>query len=249
MPDPALRRVGGTSSVAAIRARIPGVTDTNTPELTARVTDAAGRKSLLKSPYFWAAVSGLIFIPLMRPLLRREPPPPPVLTQLPAFTLTDSTGRPFGKDDLAGHVWVADFFFTRCPSICPLLTRAMSKLDQRYRDAGVDVRLLSITVDPEHDTPEVLRQFGEEHGIDPERWWLASGDLDSVRNLLVDGFLVGMGAPETNETGLVDISHYGKFAIIDGDGGVRGYYAIDELGLDEIFHRSQHVLKQQRARE
>jgi protein SCO1/2 len=227
------------------------VSEASTPELTGEATRAAdsGSQSLLKSPFFWAAIAGLIFIPLMRPLLRREPAPPPVLTQLPSFALTDSEGRAFGKDDLAGQVWVANFFFTRCPSICPLLTRAMAKLEQRYTDEGVDVRLLGITVDPEYDTPEVLRQFGEEHGIDPERWLLVGGDLEAVRTLVVDGFLVGMGLPETQKSGLVDISHYGKFAIIDGDGGVRGYYETDELGLDEIFHRSQHVLKEQRARE
>ena len=203
--------------------------------------------SLFRSPFFWAAVAGLIFIPLMRPLLRREPPPPEPIFQLPAFELTDSRGKPFGSEDLEGQVWVANFIFTRCASICPALTDAMSRLDARYREEGVEgIRLVSFSVDPEYDTPEVLRDYGKRRGIDPSRWSLLSGPTERVRSVVEDGFKTAMGPMEETEGGLIDVAHTGKFVIVDGSGSVRGYYDSDALGLDEIFHRSQHVLKESR---
>ena len=203
-------------------------------------------KSWLRSPFFWAAVGGLIFIPLMRPLLTREPAPPEPMFQLPAFELTDSRGEAFGSADLEDQVWVANFVFTRCASICPLLTRAMGRLQQRYAEENMDVRLVSVSVDPQFDTPERLREYGKIHGVDDERWSLLTGPEARVRALVVDGFKTAMGQVEELEGGLIDVAHYGKFVLVDGDGQVRGFYSSDEDGLDEIFHRSRHVLKQQR---
>ena len=206
-------------------------------------------RSLWSSPYLWAALAGLILIPLMRPLLRFEPDPPPVLYPLPDFELVDSTGAAFGLEKMRGSVHVVNFIFTRCPSICPLLTRSMLELDRRYQQEGVEgVRLLSITVDPEFDRPPVLAEYAHRHGIDTRRWSLLTGPLDEVRRVVVEGFKTPMGERETNGAGLMDIAHTGKLVLIDANGAVRGYYDSDELGLDEVFHRSQHVLRQGRRR-
>jgi protein SCO1/2 len=202
-----------------------------------------GRSSLFRSPFFWAAIAGLLLIPAMRPLLRFEPAPPPVLGRLPAFTLLDSRGEPFGSDDLRGRVWVASFIFTRCASICPLLTDAMARLDRRYREESVaGVHLVSITVDPEFDTPERLREYAVAHGADPARWTMLTGDPQLVRTLVVDGFRTPLGEPELRGGSLADIAHTGKLVLVDGSGGIRGYYDADSVGLDEVFHRSRHVL-------
>lgn len=182
----------------------------------------------------------------MRPFLRHEPAPPPVVGRLPPFELTDEKGRVFGNAQLAGRVHVVNFIFTRCASICPLLTHSMGQLQRRYDEQNIDgIRLLSITVDPEYDTPERLAAYGKQHGADPERWSFVTGDPQAVTSLVVDGFKAARGQPEENEAGLFDIAHGGKFVIVDGNGGIRGYYDTDEMGLDEIFHRSRHVLKQQ----
>jgi len=179
---------------------------------------------------------------LLRPLLRHEPDPPPVLGQLPEFRLTGSAGETFGSAELAGQVYVAGFFFTRCVSICPLLTAAMGRLQRRYDEAGVEgVRLVSITVDPEYDTPERLREYGEERGVDPRRWKLLTGDPEAIRRLILEGFRTPLGEPQTN-AGLMDIAHSGKLVLVDGRGAIRGYYDYDPTGLDEIFHRSRHLL-------
>jgi protein SCO1/2 len=206
------------------------------------------RGSVLQSPYFWAVMGALIVIPAMRPFLRHEPPPPPVQFELPQFALVDSGGAKFGSADLAGRVYVADFIFTRCGSICPQLTRAMGRLDQRYREHGVDgVRLVSITIDPTFDSPEVLGRYAAEYGIDTDRWTLLTGPPETIRTLIIEGFHLGLGDPpgaDTSGDRLVDIVHSGKLVLVDGDGGIRGYYDSDGEGLDELFHRSLHVLKE-----
>lgn len=205
------------------------------------------RRRWMHNPFLWAFFIGIATLTLMRPLLRHEPAPPPVLGQLPEFTLIDARGQPFGSADLAGEVYVTNFIFTRCASICPRLTASMARLQQRYAAEGVDgLRLVSITVDPEYDTPEVLRAYGQTHGVSPDRWSLLTGTPDAITELVVGGFKTAMGRPEQAPGGLIDIAHTGKFVIVDGSGGIRGYYDSDERGLDEIFHRSQHVLREQR---
>jgi len=222
------------------------VTEPSSTEQTQQPRPGSPKRSIWNSPWLWAAVAGLIFIPLMRPLLIREPAPPPVIGQLPAFSLTDSSGAPFGSDDLAGQVWVADLIFTRCTSICPLLTAAMRRLDQRYLEEGVEgIRLVSFSVDPEYDTPEVLREYSESFGIDPARWSFLTGPPERVRELVVEGFRTGLG-PRTENADLIEIAHSAKFVLIDWKGRIRGYYDVDMEGLDEVFHRSRHVVKQQR---
>jgi len=183
---------------------------------------------------------------LIRPVLRREPAPPPVLGQLPEFRLTASRGGAFGTAELEGQVYVTSFFFTRCLSICPLLTAAMGRLQQRYDEAGIEgVRLVSISVDPEYDTPERLRKYGEVHGVDPRRWTLLTGEADEIRRLVVEGFRTPLGEPETSGD-LVEIAHTGKLVLVDGRGAIRGYYASDATGLDEVYHRSRHILRESR---
>ncbi len=201
---------------------------------------AEARVRLHQNPYLWAFVIGCLTVTAMRPLLRHIPKPPPVLGQLPEFSLVDAQGAPLGSAELAGQVWIASFFFTRCPSICPLLMTRVASLQKRFREAGIDsIRLVSITVDPAHDTPERLREAAPRYGVDETRWQLVTGPLERVRALLTAGFKVP-GAEGIGTDG--DIPHTAKVVLVDGKGQIRGYYDTDEDGLDEVFHRSQHVL-------
>lgn len=212
------------------------------------MTNASGeRRGFLRNPFVWYFFVGVIVLTLMRPLLRREPAPPPVLGQLPPYSLIDTTGRDFGSRELAGQVYVTDFIFTRCTSICPLLSRAMASLQARFREAGVEgVHLVSISIDPEYDTPARLAEYAAEHGADPARWTFLTGAKEQIVDLVVGGFKSAVGEPVQAAEDLVDIAHAGHFVLVDGSGRVRGYYGTDEAGLDEVFHRAQHVLKQQR---
>lgn len=187
---------------------------------------------LSRNPYFWAFFIGIACITAMRPLLRRVPAPPPALFRLPEFTLADAAGRRFGSSDLAGSVYVLDFFCTAGAPDCPEAGDAMAALEARYREAGVEgVRLVSISVDPARDTPERLREYAALHGVDARRWTLLTGDARLVRERIRDGLGGASG---------------GRLVLVDRDGAVRGGYGIDALGLDEVFHRSRHVLDERR---
>ena len=111
---------------------------------------------LVGKPFVWAALMGVLFgVPIYRSMTRRLTTSPAVLGGLPAFTLTDQRGQPFGSRDLRGKVWVADFIFTSCQGVCPLLSERMAEVGRRARHLGPDFHLVSISVDPETYRVEV----------------------------------------------------------------------------------------------
>ncbi len=131
---------------------------------------------------------------------------------LPAFTLTADDGGVLSRSGLAGKVWVASFVFTRCPDVCVAMV-AQVRILQGALPEGV--HQISISVDPTHDTPEVLSAFAEFQGRIPGRWRLATGQPDEIRKLAVEGF----GMP-----GKARQLHSSKFALVDAQGRVRGHY-------------------------
>jgi protein SCO1/2 len=204
-------------------------------------------RTVYRNPYVWGFVIGIVTLTAIRPLLRHVPEPPPVLFQLPEFSLVDADGKAYGSAELRGQVYVASFFFTSCRSICPAIMHGMGRLQAGYKERNIEgIRLVSISVDPEHDTPEVLTAYGQELGVDPGRWTLLTGDPEQVRRLVVDGFKTPADAASPQGARPIDIAHTGKLVLVDGVGRVRGYYDSDEMGLDEVFNRAQHVLRQQR---
>jgi protein SCO1/2 len=201
----------------------------------------------LRNPYVWGFVIGIVTLTAIRPLLRHVPEPPPVLFQLPAFTLVGMDGKSFGSAELHGQVYIASFFFTSCRSICPGIMRGMGRLQAGLAERNVQgVRLVSISVDPEHDTPEILGAYAKEMGVDSGRWTLLTGDPEPIRRLVVDGFKTPVVPAPPQGAEPLDIAHTGKLVLVDGGGHVRGYYDSDEMGLDEVFNRAQHVLRQER---
>jgi len=204
-------------------------------------------RAVFRSPYVWGLVIGIVTLTLIRPLLRHIPEPPPVLSQLPEFSLVGIDGEPYGSAELHGQVYVANFFFTSCRSICPTIMKGMARLQDGFAARNIQgVRLVSISVDPEHDTPEVLTVYAKGMGVDPLRWTLLTGDPAAVRRLVVDGFKTPVVAPPPGGPEPVDIAHTGKLALVDGAGRIRGYYGSDDMGLDEVYNRAQHVLRQER---
>lgn len=208
--------------------------------------EAEGRVPLWRNPYVVAFVIGCVTVTLLRPLLRHEPLPPPVLSQLPEFSLVDTAGKPFGSTELRGQVWIASFFFTRCPSVCPLLMSRMADLQRHLADKHLDgIRLVSISVDPTRDTPDVLRAAEPRYGVDPRHWTLLTGARDTISELCRTGFHVpGLEVPAAEDG---DIPHTTKVVLVDTQNRIRGYYDTDDEGLDEVFNRAQHVLKEARS--
>jgi protein SCO1 len=118
----------------------------------------------------------------------------PVYGSVPDFSLIDQNSRPVQKVDLEGKIWIADFIFTQCPDECPLMTAEMARLQSDM--AGLqDFRSVSITVDPEQDTPKILSQYAARFYADAERWLFLTGDKRAIHHLARDGFRLGVVDP------------------------------------------------------
>ncbi len=145
----------------------------------------------------------------------------PVLGQVPDFSLVERSGQPVALSDLIGKVWIADFIFTYCAGPCPLLSTQMGALQNRLSEMP-DVRLVSVTVDPERDTPELLSDYSLRYGADKERWLFITGEKPAVYRLIREGFRVVVG--DEPEEGTDQIMHSLRFALVDRKGRVRAYY-------------------------
>ena len=157
--------------------------------------------------------------------------PLPSFTAVPPFALTAQDGRQVTRDDYAGRVWIADFIFTNCPGPCPMLTSHMRDVQDLLQERSLDVPLVSFSVDPETDTPEALTRYGETFGADFSRWTFLTGDKQEIYDLILRGFLLAVsdGAVSAdNSAGAGVITHSTRFALIDQQGDVRGYYHGEE---------------------
>lgn len=169
-------------------------------------------------------------------LMRAPASGPEVVTQAPAFALVDETGRPFTSAELADQVYVVQFFFTSCATVCPRLSDWMSRIQDRVASHGDAVRLVSITVDPERDTPEKLGIYAKGYGAIPGRWKFLTGEPEQIERVVVDGFFQVIERREGDDGDLVDIVHSERFVLVDGQGRVRGYYSADPEGVDDLVH-------------
>jgi cytochrome oxidase Cu insertion factor (SCO1/SenC/PrrC family) len=118
----------------------------------------------------------------------------PVYGSVPDFALIDQSGRPVRRVDLEERTWITSFMFTNCPDECPLMTAAMARLQSELAHASA-LRLVSITVDPEHDTPAVLSQYAERFNADLGRWLFLTGDKRAIYRLAREGFRLGIADP------------------------------------------------------
>ena len=141
---------------------------------------------------------------------------PTVHHQLPDFSLTDQRGAPLALADLRGKIWVADFIFTSCVTICPPMTDEMAKLQGEF--SREDVYFVSFSVDPERDTPEVLSRYADRYGADHSRWSFLTGEKGAIYQLAHEGFNLAAGRQGS------EILHSTRFVLVDRRGQVRGYY-------------------------
>ena len=139
----------------------------------------------------------------------------PKIGSIPQFEFIDSDGNTVTLDNLKGKVWVADFIFTTCTMACPMMTGNMNLVHKKFKKND-DVRLVSISVYPEYDTPDVLKEYASQYDADTEKWLFLTGDESSVKNIIKDGFKIG----DFEEI----IFHSEKFALVDKNGTIRAYY-------------------------
>src|SRR5262245_17467243 len=157
---------------------------------------------------------------------RREP-----LTMygsVPDFSLTERSGENVTLAHLRGKIWIADFIYTSCTDTCPLQTGLMARLQQEYVSAP-QVQLVSVTVDPERDTPQTLMRYATRHQAHARRWFFLTGQRDRIIRLVRDGFHLSVAAmPDGGESSGM-IAHSPRFVLIDKDARIRGYYDSREL--------------------
>jgi protein SCO1 len=141
------------------------------------------------------------------------------------FQLTSQDGQPFDSKTLRGKIWVADFIFTTCPGVCPRMTRQMRQVEEATHKMP-EVRLVSFTVDPTHDTPTVLAAYAKEQHVATEHWFFLTGPQATLHHLARDVFKVG------NVDG--SLQHSTRFMLVDQKSRIRGYYDTSEA--DSIHH-------------
>jgi len=140
---------------------------------------------------------------------------------IPEFAFTNQEGKTIGRADMQGKLTIVDFFFTSCPSICPIMSKEMERVNDHFRD-DPQVQLMSISIDPEYDTPELLKEYAQKHHAISGKWHFLSGPKLDTYRLARCGFVL----PTLDGNGIADnFVHSDKFILVDDLGRIRGYYS------------------------
>lgn len=185
-----------------------------------------------------------------------------VYGEVPDFSLIEPSGRRITRADLLGKAWIANFIYTQCTETCPLQSAELARLQGEFA-AQPDLRLVSITVDPERDTPAALAAYAKRYGADPTRWLFLTGDKRAIYQLAKDGFRLGVVDPDDQEQargpvrwlapspalathgskGLV--MHSSRLVLVDRQARIRAYHlSNDEQSLQRLRRNVRVVLRQ-----
>jgi protein SCO1 len=186
----------------------------------------------------------LVFAALFsaRMILAQRLSMPPVVLELPAYKLTNEQGQPFGAENLRGKTYIANFVFTTCPSVCPKLSKRMAEVQERTKDLGDALHLVTFSVDPENDTPEVLRGYAQKYSADPNRWVFLTGQMKDIEPVVVKGFKMMLDKREA-PSGMFEIVHGERFVLVDGKGFIRGFYDATSEGIEALITDARKIAK------
>lgn len=141
-----------------------------------------------------------------------------ILYKIPSFDFIDQDEKPVNNQSFKDHIYISDFFFTSCPSICPKVKKQMLRIYDKYEDTDI-IKLVSHTLDPKRDNPVVLRGFAENLNVDTKKWMFLTGDKDELREMAIKYFVAVVEDPEA--AGGID--HSGKIVVVDKKGHVRAF--------------------------
>ena len=163
------------------------------------------------------------------------------ISSIGEFTLTNQQGRATSATNLLGHLWIANIIFTRCAGPCPAMTKAMKQLQD---STDPRVRLITLTTDPDNDTPEVLRRYGEKFGADFNRWLFLTGSKEQIARLAVDGLkLAAQEKPAPERESPVDLFiHSTAFVLVDQSGQLRAAFQLDDPDLNSKVRTATRTL-------
>ncbi|MEQ8763139.1 MAG: SCO family protein [Planctomycetota bacterium] len=157
--------------------------------------------------------------------------------ELPSFELTERSGDAVTKETLLGAPWIAGFAFTRCSGPCPKLSGLMASLQPRLE--GTPVKLVTFSVDPEHDTPQVLQDYAKAFSAQGDRWWFLTGERENVYDLINQGFRLGVQENASAPVG-ESIAHSTRLALVDAKGQVRGFFSSESPeAVDRLVERAR----------
>lgn len=160
---------------------------------------------------------------------------------VPNFRLVNQNGQPFGSAQLAGKIWIADFVYSTCPGPCPMISSRMSELQKPLEKTSI--HLVSVSVDPEKDTPEVLRGYAERLHAQPRRWDFLTGSKAAIYDLSRNGFKLAVDDGRAEEGIPV---HSTRMILVDRRGAIRGYYdALAPDAVTKVLADSNHLLREQ----
>jgi protein SCO1/2 len=160
---------------------------------------------------------------------------------VPEFQLMNQEGKNFGFGDLRGKIWIADFIYTTCPGPCPMISSRMSELQKPLEKT--DVHLVSFTVDPAKDTPQVLRGYAERLQAEPGRWDFLTGPQSTIYNLSRNGFKLAVS--DGSDAQGIPV-HSTRMILVDRHGAIRGYYdAAEPDAVTKLVADTMHLLREQ----
>ena len=199
---------------------------------------------------FAAAVIGVFILVVAGAILaaasggiaaHRAGPALPDYGALTDFSLTDHRGEAVSLVGFSGRVWIANFIFTRCAGQCPLMSQQMATLQETF--AGLPgVRLVSFSVDPSHDTPEVLETYARRYGAQAGRWQFVTGEALAIHELAQKGFHLAVAEGGTT---IEPMTHSVRFVLVDPQGHVRGYYdATDTEAMTSLARDARRLLQE-----
>jgi protein SCO1/2 len=165
-----------------------------------------------------------------------------VFHSIPDFSFINQDGKQVNQDIIAGKVYVTDFFFSTCKSICPVMSDQLERVANAYKDEK-DFMILSHTVDPETDTPEVLKAYANKHKARPEQWVFLTGEKENLYNLARQGYLL-----DARESfgGDEDFIHTQNFALIDKKRRIRGFYdGTSAEQVNQLMKDIKYVLREE----
>jgi len=163
---------------------------------------------------------------------------------VPEFELTNQDGKAFGSAQLRGKIWIADFIYTTCPGPCPMISSRMSEMQKPLEKT--DVHLVSFTVDPAKDTPQVLRGYAEKLQAELGRWDFLTGSQSTIYNLSRNGFKLAV-SDGSDEKGIP--VHSTRMILVDRHGDIRGYYdAVEADAVTKLVADTTHLLREQPAK-
>ena len=171
----------------------------------------------------------------------------PSLGSVPPFELVTQEGKPFSSAALKGKYWIVDLIFTHCGGTCPVLTANMASMQKALAKA-YDVELVSISVDPNNDTPEVLADYAKRYNADTKNWTFLTGKVQTIYTIAKDGFKLTVDSVSGDE--MNPIVHSERFVLVDKTGTIRGFYdGTTNEAQSKILHDLGDLMREEKQRD